>query len=132
MDDQLLQLLGSLAAILALAAIAWALKLGQGPVVADAEEAFGLAREADTGFDPAEAMVSQDGATAILADAKGRIMVLKRHGTHFAARLLEPGAQAACSNGILLVTPADRRFGAVRLDLGEQAQAWESRVNALG
>ena len=38
MDDQLLQLLGSLAAILALAAIAWALKLGQGPVVTHVDD----------------------------------------------------------------------------------------------
>ena len=131
MDGQLLQLGGSLVAILVLAAIAWALKLGSSPGITDEAEARRLASEADTGFDPCEVALSQDKASAILADSQGRIMVLRKHGTHFAARVLEPGASAQVEDGILTITPTDRTFGKVVLDLGAAASAWESRVHAL-
>ena len=58
-------------------------------------------------------------------------MVLRKHGTHFAARILEPGADAQNEDGILTITPTDRTFGQVVLDLGAAATAWESRVRAL-
>lgn len=132
MDPALLQLLGSLGAILALAAIAWALRLGQPPLLEDAAHARALAREADTGFDPAEAALSRDRAAAILTDGEGRIMVLRRHGTHFAARILEPGARARCDGEALVVATTDRRFGEVRLDLAEDSRSWASRIGALG
>lgn len=131
MDPALLQLIGSLVAILILAAIAWALKLGQAPGIADEDEARALAREADTGFVPDAAAVSRDGAAAILADHDGRVMVLRRHGTHFAARVLEPGAQATVEGDALIVAPTDRRFGITRLELGEHADTWASRIDAL-
>ena len=71
MDSQLLQLGGSLLAILVLAGIAWALKLGQPRTIDTAERALALAREADTAFDPSEAAVGRDGSAAILADSAG-------------------------------------------------------------
>ena len=122
MDSQLLQLGGSLLAILVLAGIAWALKLGQPRTIDTAERALALAREADTAFDPSEAAVGRDGSAAILADSAGRIMVLRRHGTHFAARVLEPGTPAHSDGDILTIVP----------DLGPEAQAWASRIEALG
>ncbi|MEL7730082.1 hypothetical protein AAG612_11130 [Citromicrobium bathyomarinum] len=131
MDPALLQLIGSLAAILVLAGIAWALKLGTGPHLADGEDAMGRAYEADTGFDPVEAVCSRDGKGAILTDARGRIMVLRRHGSHFAGRVLEPGAQALLDGAILTVVTTDRRYGRVTLDLGDDARAWASRIDAL-
>ncbi|MEL7739428.1 hypothetical protein AAG614_13680 [Citromicrobium bathyomarinum] len=132
MDTQLLQLGGSLLAILVLAGIAWALKLGQPRTIDTAERACALAREADTAFDPSEAAVGRDGSAAILADSAGRIMVLRRHGTHFAARVLEPGTPAHSDGDILTIVPRDRRYGPVVLDLGPEAQAWASRIEALG
>ena len=132
MDTALLQLLGSLVAILVLAGIAWTLKLGAGPELTRSEDAMALAREADTGFDPVEAACSRDGNAAIAADARGRIMVLRRHGSHFAGRVLEPGAQARRDGAIVTIVTTDRRYGRVTLDLGDQAQAWASRVDALG
>ncbi len=131
MDSQLLQLIGSLAAILVVTAIAWALKLGRTPAIADEDRAKALAREADSAFEPVSAHVSSDGTAAIIADATGRIMVLRRHGAQFAARVLGPGAHAERADSVLTVNPADRRFGPVTLHLGDEAQAWESRINAL-
>lgn len=127
----LLQLGGSLVAILALAGIARALKLGPPPEIADSPDAMRLAREADSGFDPAQAAVSRDGAGAILADGEGRMMVLRRHGSHFAGRLLEPGARATIDGAILRIALADPRFGPATLDLGDDARAWAARVEAL-
>ena len=108
MDSQLLQLGGSLLAILVLAGIAWALKLGQPRTIDTAERALTLAREADTAFDPSEAAVGRDCSAAILADSAGRIMVLRRHGTHFAARVLEPGTPANSDGDFLTIVPRDR------------------------
>ncbi len=90
-----------------------------------------LAREADTAFEPETALPSSDGTAALVADHAGRVMVLRRHGAQFAARILGPGATATRADTILTVNPGDRRFGPVTLDLGDEAQAWESRINAL-
>lgn len=131
MESQLLQLGGSLVAILALAGIAWALKLGHPPRIEDADHAKALAVEADTAFAPEQAVVCEGGGAAMLADARGRIMVLRRHGVHFAARVLEPGAQAQVEDGALTVIPTDRTYGPVTLQLGERAQSWAARVDAV-
>ena len=131
MDSQTLQLSGSLAAILVLAGIAWVLRLGQTPRIEGEARAVALAREADSGFDPVEAALSGDGAAALLADSQGRIMVLRPHGTHFAGRILDHGTRAAAEGGMLTIIPADRRYGPVTLDLGDSAQAWESRIQTL-
>lgn len=131
MDIEILQLIGSLVAILILAGIAWALKLGAAADIASSEDAMALAQEADSGFDPIEGASSRDGEGAIAADAQGRIMVLRRHGSHFAGRLLEPGAQGLLDGAILTVATTDRRYGRVTLDLGDEAQAWAMRIDAL-
>lgn len=131
MDGAVLQIGGSLVAILILAAIAWALKLGPSARIEDEDDARRFAREADTRFDPQNASVSRGNEAAILDDRQGRIMVLRRHGTHFAGRVLEPGAHATRHDGKLTIATTDRRFGLVTLDLGDAAQAWELRVDAL-
>ena len=131
MDGQALQLIGSLAAILVLAGIAWALKLGRSTRIEDVQHAMALARDADSSFEPVEAAVSHDGVCAIIADAAGRIMVLRSHGAQFAGRVLEPGSTTQVESHTLTVTPADRRYGPVTLDLGDQAQAWAARIDAL-
>ncbi|MEL7690265.1 hypothetical protein [Citromicrobium bathyomarinum] len=131
MEGQTLQLIGSLAAILVLAGIAWALKLGHSTRIEGAQHAMALASEADSGFDPVEAAVSRDGDGAIVADKAGRIMVLRGHGAQFAGRVLEPGSATQVETHSLIVTPADRRYGPVTLDLGDEAQAWALRIDAL-
>lgn len=131
MDGQALQLIGSLAAILVLAGIAWMLKLGRCTRIESAQHAMALAHDADSGFDAVDAAVSRDGACAIMADAAGRIMVLRSHGAQFAGRVLEPGTATRIDGESLTVTPADQRYGPVTLDLGEHAQAWARRIDAL-
>ena len=131
MDTQILVLGGSLAAILALAGIAWALRLGEPLRIDDPNHAKALAREADTAFAPAEAAVCEEGGAAIVADAAGRIMVLRRHGAHIAGRVLDPGASARVEHGTLTVVPTDRTYGPVALKLSEHAQSWAARVDGV-
>tara|TARA_B100000749_G_scaffold237182_1_gene195645 strand:- start:286 stop:699 length:414 start_codon:yes stop_codon:yes gene_type:complete len=130
-NGQALQLVGSLVAIMVLAGIAWALKLGRVSLIDDDRHAMALASEADSGFDPAEAAVSRDGRSALVGDHDGRIMVLRSHGAQFAGRVLEPGTATRIEGDSLTVTPAERRYGPVTLDLGEHAQTWARRIDAL-
>lgn len=128
----LLQFAGSLLAILALAWIAARLKLGSDAPIHDAQHARELADEIDHGFDATEVAVSDDGRAALLRDVGGRVMVLRRHGAHFAGRILGPRAAARIEGDRLVVDTAEVRFGAVELSLGNGASAWVQAISAIG
>lgn len=86
--DQIVQLVGSLVAILALAGVARMLKLGQSKI-ANEDDARRFAEEALVGFEGGRALVSGDGGAALVA-GRGAIAVLKRHGAQVAVRRLIP------------------------------------------
>lgn len=112
-----LQLAGSLAAILILAGLAWALKLGRAgheATIEDPDAAARAAEEALAGFDATGALVGEDRAAALVAGAHGRIAVIKRHGARLAAREVRWSQVRATYDGILVET-GDRRFGSVTL-----------------
>ena len=131
MTAQLLQIGGSLVAILALAFIAWKLKLGGDLRIRDGGHARELADEAVCGFDPTEVAIDRAGYAALLRDRDGRVLLLRRHGAHFAGRLLDSHAQSRLDRNFLTVGTSDRRFGEVTLDLGDQAQAWAASLRRL-
>jgi hypothetical protein len=94
MSPLVLQTGVSLVAILALAGLAWWLRLGGDPRL-DSE--FGVRRaagEVEDGFAPVDVACDANGVGALARDASGRIMVIKRHGNRFAGRVLGPGARA--------------------------------------
>ncbi len=122
----------SLAAILALAGFTVWLKLGGDVRLRDAEEARELARMTLCGFEPLEIALDRAGIGALLRDAGGRVMLLKRHGVHFAGRLLTDHRAIRLDQNFLTVGTGDSRFGAVTLDLGPEAQAWASSLRRLG
>ena len=128
--DLLLQTAGSLVAILALAGLAWWLKLGGTPRLDSAEAVAKAAGEVEDGFTPSTTACDADGASALARDGAGRIMVIKRHGNRFAGRVLGPGAAAWVAGGQLEVVPGDPRFGTVFLTLTD-AEAWADAINAL-
>lgn len=130
MDGQLTQFLGSLAAILALAGIAWWLKLGPERRLESEDEARRAAQEAVDGFDPVHVALDRGGRGALLVDHGGRVLLLRAHGTHFAGRILTPSARAQLVDRTIEVDPADRRFGSVRLDIAD-APAWVRRIEAI-
>lgn len=125
-----LQLAGSLIAILLLAALAAWLKLGPPPRLICEADARKAASEVEEGFAAETMALDQNGAGGILRDDHGRIVILKRHGSHFAGRILGPGAVASAKGKELQIDCGERRFGAVTLTLDDPA-AWEQAINAV-
>ncbi len=126
----LLQFLGSLVAILALAAIAWAMKLGPERRLTSPEEALEAAEEAISGFDAVALALDADGRGALLRDAQRRILLLRPHGTHFAGRILTAAAKARLEGDALVIDTAEKRYGAARLRVDE-ADAWMQAIEAI-
>lgn len=124
----LLQFGGSLLAILALFWLAHRLRLGGDARIAGDDEARRLADEAVCGFDARDVAIDRSGLAALLRDGEGRVLLLRRHGAHFAARLLDAQASARVTEGGLTLATPDRRFGSVTLDLGGQAPDWAARI----
>jgi hypothetical protein len=127
-----LQLGGSLIAILLLALIARQLGLGGDVRIRDAEEARRLAGEALYGFEAVNVGLDRAGIGALLRDGSGRVMLLRRHGAHFAARLLERHDNIRLDRNFLVIGTGERTFGTVTLDLREEAQAWAGALRRLG
>lgn len=128
---ELLQLGGSLAAILLLAWLALKLGLGGDRRIRDETELRELAEEALCGFEPVEIAIDRAGLAALARDAGGRVMLLRRHGAHFASRLLDGHANARLDRNFLVVGTSDRRFGEVTLDLGNDAPTWAASLRRL-
>lgn len=126
----ILQFLGSLAAILALAGIARWLKLGPEPRLRDEAEARIAAEEAVSGFEPVKIGLDREGRGALMRDAAGRVLLLRPHGSHFAGRLLLPGARATREGDAIAIDCGERRYGVVRLALADPA-AWERAIDAV-
>lgn len=130
----LLQTAGSLVAILALAGLAWWLRLGGSPLLTDDDAVRRAASEVDFGFAPVAIARDAKGTAALVRDALGRIMVIKRHGNRFAGRVLGPAARAAIGRDsghiALAVDCGESRFGEVLLDLSDP-DAWADAINAL-
>lgn len=127
----LLKLGGSLLAILLLAGVAWKLGLGGDLRIRDAEHAQELADEALCGFEAVDVAIDRAGHAALLRDRDGRIMLLRRHGAHFASRMLTGHAHVRLDRTMLVVGTGEKRFGEVTLDLGEQAQYWAASLRRL-
>lgn len=105
---------GSLAAILALAGICWALKLGRVERIASAEDAADAADQSLPGFVTVGAAVGADGSGALAVGDDGRVAVMKRHGARIAVREVTWHALRSTPAGIVVET-GERRFGSVSL-----------------
>ncbi|MBU7581184.1 MAG: hypothetical protein KAF27_12095 [Porphyrobacter sp.] len=130
--DLLLQTGGSLIAILALAGLAWWLKLGPVPQLDSDEAVRRAAAEVEDGFEPVA--ITHDSKAALARNGAGQIMVIKRHGNRFAGRLLGPGARARLWRDLgqtaIEVDPGERRFGKVFIDIPD-AEAWADAINEI-
>jgi len=126
-----IQLAGSLIAILALAWIAHRLGLGGDARIRSEGEARALADEAISGFEPVEIALDKAGMGALYRDARGRVLLLRRHGSHWASRLLDSHAHTRLDRGFLTLATADRRFGSVTFDLGDKAAIWAASLRRI-
>ncbi|MFN6934665.1 MAG: hypothetical protein ACK4NZ_05885 [Tsuneonella sp.] len=131
MTAELIQMGVSLIAILALAGIALKLGLGGDARIRDEGHVRELVDEALCGFDPVEVAIDKAGFAALARDARGQVMLLRRHGAHFASRMLDGAAHVRLDRHFLVVGTSDRRFGEITLDLGDDAQAWAASLRRL-
>lgn len=127
----LIQPVLSLAAILGLAWLARQMGLGADVRIRSVEHARQLANEAVCGFEPVDLALDRAGIGALLRDDHGRMLLIKRHGAHFAARLLNTHVDARLDRNFLTIGSGEKTFGQVTLDLGDKAQVWAGSLRRL-
>ena len=126
----LVQFAGSLIAILALYALARAMRLGGERVLENDESVKSVATEVEDGFEARRVAIARGGLAALASDDEGRIMLIKRHGNQFAGRILSGDARVSEEVDAIIVTCGDPRFGPVRLSLDNPA-TWVDAINRL-
>ena len=126
------QLGGSLLAILLLTWLTLRIGLGGDVRLRDEHEARELANAAVYGFDPVDIAIDRAGIGALLRDAGGRVLLLRRHGVHFVGRLLSDHHGTRLDRNFLTLSTGESSFGTVTFDLGAEAQAWAGSLRRLG
>ena len=126
-----LQAAASLAAILAVWGLARWLDLGGDVRIRDADHATELAGQTLCGYAPVAISLDRARVGALLRDAQGRVMVLRRHGSHFVGRLLDSHSGVRLDHGSLVIATGEARFGTITLDLGSEAQVWAASLRRL-
>ena len=121
----------SLLAILALAGIARLLKLGGDVRIRDEDHARDIADDLVCGFEAVDVALDRAGMGALLRDAQGRQLLIRRHGAAFAGRLLDANVDARLDQEFLTIGTSDRHFGAITLYLGEAAASWAAGLRSL-
>jgi hypothetical protein len=129
--NALVQLALSLVAVLLIAAIARWMKLGGDVRIRDEDQARLLADQAVCGFNSCEVVVDRAGIGALLKDAEGRQMLIRRNGAHFVGRLLDRDVVARLDRNFLTIGTGERTFGKITLDLGKNAQYWAAGLRHL-
>ncbi len=131
MTAELLKLGGSIAAILFIAWFARFLRLGGDVRIRSEEQAREIANETCCGFDPVEIAIDKAGIAALLRDAEGRHLLVRRHGVQWAGRLLDRHNDSRLDQNFLTVGTGEKTFGSVTLNLGSQASHWAAGLRNL-
>jgi len=120
MNGQLLQFVGSLAAVTALVVVTWLLGFRQPATLSSEAEARDLFRLAPGGFEPIRLGLDAQGRSAIAADEAGRKAVLVPHGNQFVFRQLSPASRIDAVDGRITIAGLPN----LALELGEEAKRW--------
>ncbi len=131
MTIELLKLAGSVIAILFLAWLARHWQLGGDVRIGNEEQARAIADEIVCGFDPVGIAIDKAGIGALMRDASGRHLLVRRHGAMWAGRLLDNHSETRLNQNFLTVGTGEKTFGAITLNLGEQAQIWAAGLRHL-
>ena len=131
MTAELLKLAGSIAAILFIAWLARHWQLGGDVRIRSEEQAREIADDTLPGFDPVEIAIDKAGIAALLRDAGGRHLLIRRHGVQWAGRLLDGHNESRLDQGMLTIGTGERIFGSVTLNLGMQASHWAAGLRHL-
>jgi hypothetical protein len=128
---ELFKLAGSIAAIVFIAWLARFWKLGGDVRIGSEEQAREIAREALCGFEPVEIAIDKAGIAALMRDADGRHLLVRRHGVQWVGRLLDHHNDARLDQNFLTVGTGEKTFGSVTLNLGAQASHWAAGLRHL-
>ena len=128
---ELAKLGGSIAAILLLAWTAKRMGLGGDIRIRDEDHARRLADEAICGFEPTDIVLDRAGIGALMKDAAGRHLLIRRHGAQFAGRLLDGHSDSRLDQNFLTIGTGEKAFGKVTLNLGAEAQSWAAGLRHL-
>lgn len=128
---EIAKLAGSIVAILFLAWLARRMGLGGDVRIRDEAHARMLAEEAICGFEPVSVVLDKAKVAALLKDASGRHMLIRRHGAQWAARILDGHSTTRLDQNFLTIGTAEKTFGKVTLNLGGDAQNWAAGLRHL-
>ncbi len=131
MIAELLKLAGSISAILFIAWLARFWKLGGDVRIRSEAQAREIAQETLCGFDPVEIAIDKAGMAALMRDANGRHLLVRRHGVQWAGRLLDRHNDSRLDQNFLTVGTGEKTFGSVTLNLGAQASHWAAGLRNL-
>jgi hypothetical protein len=122
------------ASIIAILLLAWAAKrlgLGGDVRIRDEAHARDLAEEAICGFDPVDIVLDKARIAALMKDASGRHLLIRRHGAQFAARLLDRHSDSRLDQNFLTIGTGEKAFGKITLNLGAEAQYWAAGLRHM-
>jgi hypothetical protein len=125
------KLAGSIIAILFLFWLAGRMGLGGDVRIRDADHARALAQDAICDFEPAQIILDKAGIAALLKDASGRHMLVRRHGAQFVARVLDRHSESRLDQNFLTIGTAEKSFGKITLNLGGEAQYWAAGLRHM-
>lgn len=120
---------GSLVAILLLWWVARLLGLGGDVRLAGRDEALAIASQ--DGFDAVDAAVDRAGMGALVRDAQGRHVLIRRHGVRFVTRELNAPLDARLSQNFLTLGTGERSLPPVTFDLGPAAPEWAASLRRV-
>jgi hypothetical protein len=121
----------SIIAILMLAWTARRMGLGGDVRIRDEDHARALADEAICGFEPVDIILDRARIAALMKDASGRHLLLRRHGAQFVARLLDRHSESRLDQYFLTIGTSDKSFGKTTLNLGPEAQYWAAGLRHM-
>jgi hypothetical protein len=134
LDGALFEIVKLAASLISILFVAWMVRrmgLGGDMRIRDEAHASELAEQALCGFEAVDIAIDRAGIGALLRDAQGRQMVLRRHGAQFVGRLLDSSTESRLDQNFLTIGTSDRHFGTVTLNLGERAQAWAAGLRRI-
>lgn len=129
--EEAIKLGASLAAILFVVWLAHRMGLGGDVRIRDEDHARALAEEAICGFTPVDMVIDRAGIGALMKDASGRHLLIRRHGAQWAARLLDRHSDSRLDQNFLTIGTGEKRFGKITLNLGPDAQLWAAGLRHM-
>ncbi len=127
-----LMLAGSLVTIPLLAGLTRWLGLGGDVRLRSETEARDLAAAAVCGFVAVDIALDRGGIGALLRDEQGRVLLLRRHGVHFIARMLTDHTAIRLDRHLLVIAANEPFLDPLALDLGPAAQVWAGSLRNMG